>query len=328
MLSRRRFLTHTAALASVSAAGLPLAAQAQAAWPAKPVRVVIPYGGAGVTDTLGRKLLDLMGKAVGQSFVVENKGGAGGTLGMADALKGAPDGYTLALSAISPITLSPHLMKLPYNPAKDMVAVAAMMYSPVYVLATPAFTGKNWEELIAQAKAKAGHIRIATAGVGSVGHIMLEQIQAKTGAQLVHVPYKGTGQMVTDAMGGQFELMLVNPFSTINGMIEQGKLRVIATTGPQRAPSQPSIPTLAEQGIPEANITSTFGFMGPAGISADVIARINELVQEQLKTPAMQEALRSSDNIPLHMSPQEFGELMQKESANNATIIAKAKITL
>ena len=155
--------------------------------------------------------------------MAENKGGAGGTVGMAEVAKAPADGYTLALSAISPLTLSPHLMKLPYDPFKDIVAVAPMMYSPVYVLGTTAFSGKSWDDLIAQAKAKPGSIRIATSGVGSVGHIMVEQIQAQTGVELVHVPYKGVSQVVTDAAGAHFEVMLGNPFPTINALIEQGK---------------------------------------------------------------------------------------------------------
>ena len=194
MMDRRDFV-----LASMAALGLSQT-WAQAQWPQKPVRVVIPYTAGGVTDSVGRKLLEQMGQALGQNFMAENKGGAGGTVGMAEVAKAPADGYTLALSAISPLTLSPHLMKLPYDPFKDIVAVAPMMYSPVYVLGTTAFSGKSWDDLIAQAKAKPGSIRIATSGVGSVGHIMVEQIQAQTGVELVHVPYKGVSQVVTDAV--------------------------------------------------------------------------------------------------------------------------------
>lgn len=325
MLHRRRFLAHSSALAA--ATSLPLLARSQT-WPSKPIRVVIPYAAGGVTDNVGRKLIEQMSRALGQAMVVENKGGAGGTVGMAEVAKAAPDGHTLALSAISPLTLSPHLMKLNYTPAKDLVAVAPMMYSPVYVLATSAYAGKSWEALIADAKAKPGTIRFATSGVGSVGHIMLEQIQHKTGAQFIHVPYKGVGQTVNDAVGGHFEIMTANPFGTINGLIAQGKLRVLATTGPQRAPNQPQIATLAEKGVAEANITSLFGFMAPARTPADIVNRLNAVVQEQLATASIQEALRSTDNVGMQLTPQEFSALLQQESASNADIIRKAQITL
>ena len=328
MIQRRQFLAHSTALTALTAlSALPLPSRAQA-WPAKPIRVVIPYAAGGVTDSVGRRLIDQIAQALGQPMVVENKGGAGGTVGMAEVLKAAPDGYTLGLTAISPLTLSPHLMKLPYDPAKDVQAVAPMMYSPVYVLATPAFQGKSWGDLITQAKAQPGTIRFATSGVGSVGHIMLEQIQHATGAQFIHVPYKGVGQTVNDAVGGHFEIMTANPFGTINGLITQGKLRVLATTGPQRAPNQPNIATLAEKGVPEANLTSLFGFMAPAGTAPQIIARLNEVVQAQVATPAIQETLRATDNVGLHQSAAEFAEFLRQESRSNAEIIKKANISV
>lgn len=322
MLHRRNFL-----ITSALALGLPHA-WAQTTWPHKPVRVVIPYAAGGVNDSVGRKLVEKMGRALGQSFFVENKGGAGGTLGMADVAKASPDGYTLALSAISPLTLSPHLMKLPYDPVKDIAAVAPMMYSPVYVLATSSFSGNSWEELLQQAQANPGGIRIATSGIGSVGHIMVEQLQAKTGFQFTHVPYKGVGQTVTDAVGGHFEIILGNPFATINSLVEQGKLRVLATTGPQRAPSHPQVLTLAERGVPEANLTSMFGFMAPAGTPPDVVLKINAVVQEQVQTPDIQALLKATDNIALLQDPAAFSDVLRRESASNAAIIHKAGIRL
>ena len=327
-IDRRSFLVQSGALALPSAL-LANAARAESAWPeAKPIRVVIPYAAGGVTDSVGRKLVEQVSKVLGQSMIVENKGGAGGTVGMQEVAKARPDGYTLALSAISPLTLSPHLGKLGYDAGKDIVAVAPMMYSPVYVLATTAFTGASWEDLIAQAKSKPDTVRFATSGIGSVGHIMLEQIQAKTGAKFIHVPYKGVGQTVTDAAGGQFEIMTGNPFGTINTLIEQGKLRVLATTGPQRAPNQPNIATLAEKGVPEANLTSLFGFMAPAGTAPQIIARLNEVVQAQVATPGIQETLRATDNVGLRQSAAEFAEFLRQESRSNAEIIKKANITM
>lgn len=321
-MERRHFL-----LSSAAALGMP-AVWAQSAWPQKPVRVVIPYAAGGVTDSVGRKLVEKLGQVLGQNFIVENKGGAGGTVGMAEVAKAAPDGHTLALSAISPLTLSPHLMKLPYDPFKDVVAIAPMMYSPVYMLATSAFQGKSWQDLLAQAKAAPGTVRIATSGVGSVGHIMVEQIQAKTGVQLVHVPYKGVGQTVTDAVGGHFEVMLGNPFPTINSLIDQGKLRVLATTGPQRAPNQPQVPTLAEQGVPEANLTSVFGFMAPAGTPPAVVEKLNTLTQQLVQTPDIQAILNATDNVALLQSSAQFEQMLRQESASNAAIIGRAKIQL
>ncbi|QIL70797.1 tripartite tricarboxylate transporter substrate binding protein [Diaphorobacter sp. HDW4B] len=326
MFDRRRFLASSAAVALPTM--IPAIARAEKAWPAaRTIRVVIPYVAGGVSDSVGRRLLEQVGKDLGQSIIVDNKGGAGGTVGTGEVARAKGDGYTLALTAISPVTLMPHLMKLSYQP-DDLVAVVPMMYSPIYLMATTAFQGKTLEDVIAQAKAKPGSIRWATSGIGSVGHIMLEQIQAKTGAEFIHVPYKGIAQTVTDAASAQFEIMTGNPFGTINSLIEQGKLRLLATTGPKRAPNQPNVATLAEKGFAEANLTSMFGFLAPKGTPAAVIAKLNAVISKEVATPAIQEAMHHTDNIPMHLSAAEFEALLQKESKNNASIIKKANISL
>ena len=326
MFDRRRFLASSAAVALPTM--IPAIARAEKAWPAaRTIRVVIPYVAGGVSDSVGRRLLEQVGKDLGQSIIVDNKGGAGGTVGTGEVARAKGDGYTLALTAISPVTLMPHLMKLSYQP-DDLVAVVPMMYSPIYMMATTAFQGKTLEDVIAQAKAKPGSIRWATSGIGSVGHIMLEQIQAKTGAEFIHVPYKGIAQTVTDAASAQFEIMTGNPFGTINSLIDQGKLRLLATTGPKRAPNQPNVATLAEKGFAEANLTSMFGFLAPKGTPAAVIAKLNAVISKEVATPAIQEAMHHTDNIPMHLSAAEFEALLQKESKNNASIIKKANISL
>jgi tripartite-type tricarboxylate transporter receptor subunit TctC len=322
MIDRRLFLSRSTTLCI--AAALPV--WAQSPWPARPIRVVIPYAAGGITDSVGRRLIDQMAQALGQPMVVENKGGAGGAVGMAEVLKAAPDGYTLALTAISPLTLSPHLMKLPYDPAKDVVAVAPMMYSPVYVLATPAFQGKSWEDLIAQAKAQPGTIRFATSGVGSVGHIMLEQIQHQTGAQFVHVPYKGVGQTVNDAVGGHFEIMTGNPWHH-QRPDHPGQAARAGHDRPAAHPASPRYPRWQKR--PGGGQHHLAVRLCGAGAHRQ---RRGAAPEQRGPGPAgharHQEALRSTDNVGLQMSPAEFGNLLQQESRANADIIRKARITL
>ncbi|MDR2334379.1 MAG: tripartite tricarboxylate transporter substrate binding protein [Burkholderiaceae bacterium] len=326
MPDRRRFLATSTALALPSL--IPSLAHAEKPWPqGRTIRVVIPYVAGGVSDSVGRRLIQQVADVLGASIIVDNKGGAGGTVGMAEVARSKADGYTLALSAISPVTLMPHLMKLPYK-SDDVIAVAPMMYSPIYLMATTAFKGKTLEDMIAQAKAKPGSVRWATSGIGSVGHIMLEQVQARTGAEFIHVPYKGIAQTVTDAASAQFEVMTGNPFGTINSLIDQGKLRLLAVTGPKRAPNQPEVPTLAEKGLAEANLTSMFGFLAPAGTPADIVAKLNAVLAREIATPAIQEAMHHTDNIPMQQSAADFEALLQKESRNNAAIVQKAGIKL
>jgi tripartite-type tricarboxylate transporter receptor subunit TctC len=312
-------------LGSIAAAMLPPAVRAQAAWPSRPVKIIVPYPAGGVNDVVARMLAERLRPLLGQALVVDNRAGAGGTIGM-DAVAKANDGHTLAFAAISPLTLNPHIMKVQYDPLKDFDAVASVMYSPVYVLATPRFKGKTFNDAIAMAKAEPGKVSIASSGFGTLGHIMIEQIRRKSGADLTHVPYKGGSQLVTDAAGGQFDLFVANPFAAINGLIDEGKLRVLAVTGPRRLPNMPQIATLAELGIPEANLTSLFGFYAPASTPPEVVRRLNADINKVLADKDVQEQLRKLDNVVSPGTPQQFAAVIEKEHASNARIVKEANI--
>ena len=310
----------------IAATSCALVASAHAAYPDKPVRMIVVYPAGGTTDAVARSLAEKLTAQLGQTFIVENKGGAGGAIGMDAMAKAAADGYTLAISAVSPITLLPHLGKLSFDPVNDIAPVASVMYSPVYVLATPAFTGKTFADVLAQSKAKAGAIRVATSGIATLGHIMVEQIKAKSGLELIHVPYKGGGQVVTDAAGGQFELFTTNPSPAANGQMQKGTLRVLAVGAPQRLPSFANVPTLAELGFPEANLTSTFGVFAPAKVPADVIARLHVEIAKAIATPDMMERLIKLDNVPAVMGPADFTKFIRNESALNAKVVRERGI--
>jgi tripartite-type tricarboxylate transporter receptor subunit TctC len=307
------------------ASGIAPAVFAQTHWPTRPVRIVVPYPAGGVNDVVARMLADKLRPALGQPVIVDNRAGAGGTIGM-DAVAKAEDGHTLAFAAISPLTLNPHIMKVQYDPLKDFVAVASVMYSPVYVLATPKFKGHSFNDVIAAAKAAPGKVSIASSGYGTLGHIMIEQIRRKSGADLTHVPYKGGSQLVTDAAGGQFDLFVANPFAAINGLIDEGKLRVLAVTGPRRLPNMAQVPTLAELGYPEANLTSLFGFYAPASTPPDVVRRLNSEINKVLADKDVQEQLRKLDNVPSPATPQQFDAVIEREHAANARVVREANI--
>jgi tripartite-type tricarboxylate transporter receptor subunit TctC len=323
MNSRRNILG--LGLGSLVAASLPLAVRAQAAWPTRPVKIIVPYPAGGVNDVVARMLAEHLRPLLGQPVVVDNRAGAGGTIGM-DAVAKADDGHTLAFAAISPLTLNPHIMKVQYDPLKDFEPVASVMYSPVYVLATSRFKGSSLADAVAMAKAAPGKVSIASSGYGTLGHIMIEQLRRKSGADLTHVPYKGGSQLITDAAGGQFDLLVANPFAPLNNLIAEGKLRVLAVTGPRRLSAMPKVATLAELGYPEANLTSLFGFYAPASLPADAVRRLNADINKVLADQDVQEQLRKLDNVVSTGTPQQFGAVIAREYAANAHIVKEANI--
>jgi tripartite-type tricarboxylate transporter receptor subunit TctC len=318
MLSRRF------AIASLSLIALPL--RAQPVWPAKPIRIIVAYPTGGISDTVARMLGEKLSPVLAQPVLIENKAGAGGTIGIDAVAKAAPDGYTLGFAAISPLVLSPHLGRLPYDPGKDIAPVASVMYSPVLLLATPATPAKDLAELLAAARAKPGSVRWSTSGPASLGHIVLEQIKAAAKVDLTHVPYKGGAQQVTDALGGQFEVLSINTGPAVMQQVKAGKLRALAVGAPSRLEALPNVPTLAELGFPQANLTSQFGFFAPVGVPPAVLERLNADINKVLAMPDVRSRLFASDNVPTGGSAAEFARQIEAESQNNARIIRAAGI--
>ena len=254
---------HRRSLILAAAAALAGGAVAQSAWPSRPIRLVVAYPPGGVSDAVARALADKLAPALGQPVVIENKAGASGSIGMDAVAKAAPDGTTLGFAAISPLALNPHLGKSPFDPAKDIVPVASVMVSPVLLLATPATDAKDFNELLARARAKPGAVRWATSGPASLGHIMLEQVKAAARVDITHVPYKGGGQQMNDALSGQFEVLSTNASGAVMQHIQAGKLRPLAVGAPARLDTLPAVPTLAELGFASANLSSLFGVFAP-----------------------------------------------------------------
>lgn len=317
-------VTRRAALAALSATVLPL--HAQGPWPSKPVHLVVAYPPGGVSDAVARALGERLAAALGQPVVVENKGGASGAIGLDAVAKSAPDGHTLGFAAISPLALTPHLGKVPFDPARDLVPVVGVMDSPVLLLATTATPAKDLRELIAAARAKPGAVRWATSGPGSLGHLMLEQLKAATKVDITHIPYKGGGQQINDALSAQFEVLSVNASPVITQHVKAGKLRVLAVGAPSRLDAFPAVPTLAELGYPAANLSSVFGLFAPAGVPAAVVERLNAEVNKALASPELRSRLVASDNVPTGGTAAAFAKLIATESDNNARIIRAAHI--
>ncbi|MFT3814213.1 MAG: tripartite tricarboxylate transporter substrate binding protein [Acidovorax sp.] len=316
-----------AAVAALAAAPMFSAAQPPA-WPAKPIHIIVAYPAGGVSDVVARALGERLAALLGQPVVVENKAGAGGAIAMDAVAKAAPDGYTLAFSSISPLALSPHLGKLTFDPVRDIAPVASVMYSPVLLLATGATAAKSWPELLAAAKASPGAVRWATAGLASLGHIVLEQVMRGAQVQITHVPYKGGGQQLNDALSGQFEVLSTNAGPTVMQHIKAGKLRPLAVGAPRRLAALPGVPTLAELGLPAANMASLFGVFAPARTPAPVLERLHAEINKALAEPGLRARLEGTDNVPTGGSAAAFAKQIAQESENNARIIRAAGIRL
>ena len=317
-------LSRRGAMAALACLAVP--ARAQAPWPARPIRIIVAYPAGGVSDAVARALGEKLAAALKTPVVVENRAGASGAIGIDAVAKAAPDGYTLGFAAISPLALSPHLGKLPYEPARDLAPVASVMYSPVLLLATPATTARNLRELLEAARARPGGVRWATSGPASLGHIMLEQFKASAGVDITHVPYKGGGQQINDALGGQFEVLSVNAGPALLQHVRSGKLRALAVTGSARLESLPEVPTLAQAGHPAANLVSLFGVFAPAGVPQAVLLQLNAEINKALALPDLRSRLTGSDNVPTGGTADEFARQIAAESAANARIIQAAGI--
>jgi tripartite-type tricarboxylate transporter receptor subunit TctC len=300
----------------------PAAAQT---FPAKPVRIIVVYPPGGISDGVARLVAEKIAPGLGQPVLVENRGGAGGAIGMDAMAKSAPDGHTIAFGAISPLTLLPHVGKVPYDALADIVPLASVMYSPVYLLATPAFTGKDFGDVLAQAKAKPGTLRAGTSGIATLGHLMVEQLRI-AGVDLIHVPYRGGGQVVTDAAGGQFELFTANPSAGVNAMLQQGKFRILAVAAPRRLAARPDLPTLTELGYPDSSYTSHFGFFAPAKAPEPALQRLHAAINAALALPEVAERLAKLENVPAPGSMAEFAQVVRREYEQNAKVVAKAGI--
>ena len=241
--------------------------------------------------------------------------------------KSAPDGYTVGFSAISPVALNPHLGAIPFDPKNDLAPVVSVMYSPVLVLGTTANRAATFKDILAESKAQPGVVRWATAGLASLGHIMLEQVKYASQVDITHIPYKGGGQQLNDALGGQFEILSTNAGPTVMQHIASGKLKPLAVGAPQRLDTLPNVPTLTELGFPQANSTSLFGIFAPAKTPADVLQRLNQAFNQALAMPDIQAKLKASDNVPTGGSAQAFATQIAQESANNARIIKAANLS-
>ncbi len=327
--NRRALLSITALAAAIALAALPGVANAQDAWPnAKPIRLIVPFTPGGVTDTSGRLIAEHLGRRLGQQIVVDNKPGASGNIGTALAKTAAPDGYTLVLGFDGTMVINPHVFaKTPFDTLADFAPVGKIGNAVLILVANPELQAKTLQEVIALSKSDPNGLSYGTSGTGGTPHIAGELLKSRSGANLVHVPYKGGGQALTDVIGGTIPLVYT-AVAGAYGHVKSGKLRAIAVSSAQRASALPEVPTFIESGVPDFVVDSWVGLFAPAGTPAAVLSRLNIELNAALADPAVVEKLRLMGIEATPGSADRFAEQVASDLARYGVVVKSANIRI
>ncbi|MBO4122988.1 tripartite tricarboxylate transporter substrate binding protein [Cupriavidus gilardii] len=324
-------------LGALLAASLPLGALAQGGgsggggaaqgFPAKPVRLVVPFAAGGPADVLGRAVGDGLSKRWGQPVVVENKAGAAGTIGVDQVAKAAPDGYTLAVVPVGNIAVNPSLMpNLPYK-AADLMPVAMLATAENVLVVHPGVPAKSLGDLLKLARQQPGKLTFASPGAGSQAHLAGELLQLDANVKLIHVPYKGVSPAMTDLVGGQVTMMFAQ-MSAALPYIKAGRLQALGVASARRSAVLPDVPTVAEQGFPQFEAVSWYALMAPAGTPPQVVEQLNRQTGEVLADPALKTRLATLGMEIGGGTPKQLAETIQKETARWAAVIRQRGITV
>lgn len=322
MQRRKLFL---AAAAAALAAGVAAPVQAQE-YPTKPIRLIVPFPPGGTTDIVGRLVADKLGAELGQPIVVENRAGAGGSIGSSAIASAAPDGYTLGIATVSTHGINPAIYtNLSFDAIKDFQPITNLAAVPNVMSAHPSVPAEDMASFIALAKQDPGKITYASAGNGSVSHMMGELFKMASGTDLLHVPYRGVGPALNDTLAGQVNVLFDNLPSSLPH-IQAGKLRALAVAAPERVAALPDVPTFAEVGLAEVNDSSWFGLVAPAGIPEAVLSKVHKAAVTVLADPVVKERLAQLGAAPVGNSPEEYAKQIADTIARNAAIAKQANI--
>ncbi len=328
--SRRGGAKRRGGLAALLLAALITAAHAQTSpvqtYPSRPVRLIVPFPPGGSTDILSRALAHKLAEGLGQALVIDNRPGAGGSIGSEAAAKAAPDGYTLLMGQLGPLAVSPAIYKnLPYDPVKSFAPVSLMAIVPSVLVVNPRVPAASAAELIAYARANPGKLAYGSAGSGSTSHLTTEYFKLATGTDILHVSYKGVGPMLTDLISGQLS-MGINGAPAVMPHVNSGRLRALAVTGLTRLPSLPQIPTLDESGVKGFDASGWYGILAPAGTPREIVAKLNAEIRRIMQTPDLRARLDNEGAIPAAGSPEEFAAFIVTEIARWGAVLKRAGI--
>lgn len=292
----------------------------------KPVHIIVPFTPGGSTDILARALAPKLAQALGQNFIIDNKPGAGGSLGAAEAAKAEADGTTLLMGHIGTLAVNPALYpKLAYDPLKSFVPVAYVARVPNVLVVNAASPIRTLKDLIEAARKKPGQLTYSSGGNGSAAHITFESFKLKTGTFVSHIPYRGTAPSITDVIGGQVDCTFTGA-PTVLPHIRSGRLRALAVSSAQRLPALPDVPTVAESGYPGFEADQWYGIVAPAGTPAALVTRLNAEINKALALPDVAQQLANEGALPVPGTPQAFGELIKREIPRWAEVVKAGNV--
>lgn len=300
---------------------LGVSAACAAAYPEKPIRVIVPTPAGGTPDVVARMVTPGLASALGQQMVVDNRGGAGGLIGAELAARATPDGYTLLLSSPGPLTILPHLQqKIAYDPQRDFAPIGLISVGPFLLITHPSVPAKTVKELIALAKAQPNKLNYASAGNGAANHLAMELFKSMAGVQINHVPYKGAPQAVTDVLAGHMNMMF-NSIAPVIQHIHAGRIRVLGIGSTKRSPQLPDVPTISEAGVPGYEAVSWFGLLAPAHTPKAIVMQLNQVLTKVVHRPETRTQFETQGADPVGSTPEEFGALIRRESQRYAKVV-------
>ncbi|MBI4207283.1 MAG: tripartite tricarboxylate transporter substrate binding protein [Betaproteobacteria bacterium] len=295
-------------------------------YPAKPVRLVLPYPPGGGSDTIARPLAQRLTEFMGQQVIVDNRGGAGGNIGMEHVARSTPDGYTIVTALTAQLAVNVSLYrKLPYDPVKDFAPITLLAEGPYLLVVHPSLPVKSVKQLIALARARPNQIVYASSGNGSGGHLAAELLNSMTGIRMLHVPYKGGGPALVDLLAGQVQVLFAT-YASGRGHIESGRMRALAVSTAKRPAAIPGLPTVAEAGVPGYDSGVWYAFLAPAGTPRDIVGKLNREIVRALNHPDYRKMLVNAAIDPIGGAPEELGQHIRREIGKWAKVVKDAGV--